>query len=110
MLYPSLVCASSVVQLCRTDAQAAVIARSLGPSVVKLSLDPNGNHVVQRALQHMPAPRNDFVLEAITASLVQVRATFRTGLRESFGNVYSVVYRICSFGVLCILVVVVSIV
>lgn len=60
------------MQLCRTDAQAAVIARSLGPSVVKLSLDPNGNHVVQRALQHMPAPRNDFVLEAITASLVQV--------------------------------------
>lgn len=59
-------------QLCRTDAQAAVIARSLGPSVVKLSLDPNGNHVVQRALQHMPAPRNNFVLEAITASLVQV--------------------------------------
>lgn len=50
-----------------------MIARSLGPSVVKLSLDPNGNHVVQRALQHMPAPRNDFVLEAITASLVQVR-------------------------------------
>ena len=49
-----------------------MIARSLGPSVVKLSLDPNGNHVVQRALQHMPAPRNDFVLEAITASLVQV--------------------------------------
>lgn len=61
------------LQLCRTDAQAAVIARSLGPSVVKLSLDPNGNHVVQRALQHMPAPRNDFVLEAITSSLVQVR-------------------------------------
>lgn len=49
-----------------------MIARSLGPSVVKLSLDPNGNHVVQRALQHMPAPRNDFVLEAITGSLVQV--------------------------------------
>lgn len=49
-----------------------VIARSLGPSVVKLSLDPNGNHVIQRALQHMPAPRNDFVLEAITESLVQV--------------------------------------
>lgn len=60
------------MKLCRTDAQAAVIARSLGPSVVKLSLDPNGNHVVQRALQHMPAPRNDFVLEAITGSLVQV--------------------------------------
>ncbi|CAN0540142.1 unnamed protein product [Ectocarpus sp. 12 AP-2014] len=65
-------CVQKVVELCRTDAQAAVIARSLGPSVVKLSLDPNGNHVVQRALQHMPAPRNDFVLEAITASLVQV--------------------------------------
>ncbi|CAM9431069.1 unnamed protein product, partial [Ascophyllum nodosum] len=65
-------CVQKVVELCRTDAQAAVIARSLGPSVVKLSLDPNGNHVVQRALQHMPAPRNDFVLEAITDSLVQV--------------------------------------
>ncbi|CAM9276980.1 unnamed protein product, partial [Hapterophycus canaliculatus] len=65
-------CVQKVVELCRTDAQAAVIARSLGPSVVKLSLDPNGNHVVQRALQHMPAPRNDFVLEAITGSLVQV--------------------------------------
>lgn len=54
-----------------------MIARSLGPSVVKLSLDPNGNHVVQRALQHMPAPRNDFVLEAITGSLVQVFIAWR---------------------------------
>ncbi|CAM9989386.1 unnamed protein product, partial [Choristocarpus tenellus] len=59
-------------QYCRTDGQAAVIARALGPSVVSLSLDPNGNHVVQRALQHMPAPWNNFVVEAITGSLVQV--------------------------------------
>lgn len=71
---PPRFCCALLFQLCRTDAQAAVIARSLGPSVVKLSLDPNGNHVVQRALQHMPAPRNDFVLEAITGSLVQVFA------------------------------------
>lgn len=74
MVMPACSVTPLLVQLCRTDAQAAVIARSLGPSVVKLSLDPNGNHVVQRALQHMPAPRNDFVLEAITASLVQVGA------------------------------------
>lgn len=43
--------------------QVAVIVAALKPATVTLCLDTNGNHVVQRLLQHLAPTDNEFVFE-----------------------------------------------
>lgn len=50
--------------------QRDIIAAELAPYVTKLSMDTNGNHVVQRMLQHLD--RCEFVCEAIINDLLIV--------------------------------------
>mmetsp|Transcript_9482 Transcript_9482/g.10807 ORF Transcript_9482/g.10807 Transcript_9482/m.10807 type:complete len:475 (+) Transcript_9482:1-1425(+) len=44
--------------------QLNVLVECLSPFVTKLSMDTNGNHVVQRCLQHMPVDIVQFVYDA----------------------------------------------
>ena len=50
--------------------QRDIIARELSPFVTELSMDTNGNHVVQRMLQHLE--KCDFVCDAIIRDLLIV--------------------------------------
>ena len=54
----------------RDRQQRDIIAAELAPYVTKLSMDTNGNHVVQRMLQHLD--RCEFVCEAIIKDLLIV--------------------------------------
>lgn len=44
--------------------QLRVLVEALSSFVTKLSMDTNGNHVVQRCLQHMPSEISQFVYDA----------------------------------------------
>jgi len=67
-----------IVELCRSKRQRDIIVKALRKDTVRLCVDANGNHVVQRALQHMPTSNNEFIFEAVRKSLVEV-ATHRHG-------------------------------
>jgi len=54
----------------RDPQQRDLIASELAPYVTKLSMDTNGNHVVQRMLQHLD--RSEFVCESIIKDLLIV--------------------------------------
>lgn len=53
-----------VIEVCRgTPSQVALVVDSLRDATVPLCLDTNGNHVVQRLLQHLAPADNAFVFE-----------------------------------------------
>ncbi|CAN0489122.1 unnamed protein product, partial [Hapterophycus canaliculatus] len=53
-----------VIEVCRsTPSQVAIIVDTLRDATVTLCLDTNGNHVVQRLLQHLAPADNAFVFE-----------------------------------------------
>ena len=45
--------------------QVALVVKALKPATVTLCLDTNGNHVVQRLLQHLAPTDNEFVFEVM---------------------------------------------
>lgn len=53
-----------VIEVCRgTPSQVAMVVSALRDATVPLCLDTNGNHVVQRLLQHLAPSDNAFVFE-----------------------------------------------
>lgn len=53
-----------VIEACRgTPSQVALVVAALRDATVPLCLDTNGNHVVQRLLQHLAPADNAFVFE-----------------------------------------------
>lgn len=53
-----------VIEVCRgTPSQVAMVVAALRDATVPLCLDTNGNHVVQRLLQHLAPADNAFVFE-----------------------------------------------
>ncbi|KDO19457.1 hypothetical protein SPRG_15362 [Saprolegnia parasitica CBS 223.65] len=68
-----------VVEVCATDrALASLIVSALEDDAVRLCIDSNGNHVIQRALQFLPAEFNQFVFDAVAADCTVV-GTHRHG-------------------------------
>jgi hypothetical protein len=58
--------------------QIDIIKSALRQNVVRLCVDANGNHVVQRALLHLSPQDNDFIFDAVRESCVKV-STHRHG-------------------------------
>lgn len=53
-----------VIEVCRgSPSQVALVVDALRDATVTLCLDTNGNHVVQRLLQHLAPADNAFVYE-----------------------------------------------
>jgi hypothetical protein len=52
--------------------EATLVAAALESSTVILSVDANGNHVIQKALQCWQWPQTDFIFNAVTNNCVQV--------------------------------------
>ncbi|CAM9936106.1 unnamed protein product [Ectocarpus fasciculatus] len=68
-----------IIEVCRgTPSQVAVVVSALRDATVPLCLDTNGNHVVQRLLQHLAPTDNAFVFEMLAEACVPV-ATHRHG-------------------------------
>eukprot|EP00752_Nemacystus_decipiens_P010475 g9333.t1 len=68
-----------VIEVCRgTPSQVALVVSALKDATVPLCLDTNGNHVVQRLLQHLAPTDNAFVFEMLADACVTV-ATHRHG-------------------------------
>ncbi|CAB1107770.1 unnamed protein product [Ectocarpus sp. CCAP 1310/34] len=68
-----------IIEVCRgTPSQVAVVVSALKDATVPLCLDTNGNHVVQRLLQHLAPTDNAFVFEMLAEACVPV-ATHRHG-------------------------------
>ncbi|CAM9281125.1 unnamed protein product, partial [Sphacelaria rigidula] len=68
-----------VIEVCRnTPSQVALVVAALRDATVTLCLDTNGNHVVQRLLQHLAPSANGFVFEMLAEACVPV-ATHRHG-------------------------------
>ena len=58
--------------------QVALMTGALRGSVVQLSTDSNGNHVIQQCLHHLPLEICDFIFDEITAE-VRVVSKHRHG-------------------------------
>eukprot|EP00928_Gymnodinium_smaydae_P097683 TRINITY_DN8907_c1_g7_i1.p1 TRINITY_DN8907_c1_g7~~TRINITY_DN8907_c1_g7_i1.p1 ORF type:complete len:1190 (+),score=241.99 TRINITY_DN8907_c1_g7_i1:219-3788(+) len=56
------------------------LVAALRPSVVALTKDPNGNHVVQRCLESLPVDAHGFIFQAVAGSIFEV-ASHRHGCR-----------------------------
>ncbi|KAF0700281.1 Aste57867_9189 [Aphanomyces stellatus] len=70
-----------VVEICASSSQPALvqlIVDALKEDAVRLCIDSNGNHVIQRALQYMPSEYNQFVFDAVCAECTVV-GTHRHG-------------------------------
>ncbi|OQR87640.1 hypothetical protein ACHHYP_08412 [Achlya hypogyna] len=68
-----------VVEVCATDRTlATIIVKALRGDAVRLCIDSNGNHVIQRALQFLPADFNQFVFDAVATDCTVV-GTHRHG-------------------------------
>ena len=55
-----------ILEVCRTDAQVNVVTNALRGSVVPLSTDANGNHVIQQCLQYLPLEACGFIFDEMT--------------------------------------------
>jgi hypothetical protein len=62
----------------KSEEEATLVASALDASTVILSIDANGNHVIQKALQCWQWPQTDFIFNAVINNCVQV-ATHRHG-------------------------------
>lgn len=67
-----------VVEVCGSREQLEVIVNALRDDAVRLCIDSNGNHVIQRALQHMRPVDNQFVFDAVAKECTTV-GTHRHG-------------------------------
>lgn len=67
-----------VVEMCSNGEQLHIIVKALKDDTVRLCIDSNGNHVIQRALQHMAPNDNQFVFDAIARECTTV-GTHRHG-------------------------------
>jgi hypothetical protein len=67
-----------MVELCKTPEQLRLITEALCRDVVRLCVDANGNHVVQRALQHLGPAERSCIFEAVSQACVEV-STHRHG-------------------------------
>lgn len=65
-------------QILNVPLQIRLVTRGLKPAVVPLIKDLNGNHVVQRCLNHLSAQDNQFIYDAVAGHCVEV-ATHRHG-------------------------------
>lgn len=55
-----------LVELCKSEEQLSMIRQALRRDVVRLCVDANGNHVIQRALQHLNAEVRFLVFSFLT--------------------------------------------
>lgn len=58
--------------------QVAIIVESLGSDVVRLIQDLNGNHVIQKCLNHLASEDSQFIIDAVSENCVTV-GTHRHG-------------------------------
>jgi len=61
-----------LVEVCRLPEEVDLLVKALSHWVVHLATDANGNHVVQRCLQHLPIRDRAFIIEAIQAQCLVV--------------------------------------
>ena len=55
-----------ILEVCKTPDQLEIITAALRHDVVRLCVDANGNHVIQRALQHLAPEDRAFIFEAVS--------------------------------------------
>lgn len=67
-----------LVECIRTPEESRLLVALLTPHVVALLRDLNGNHVVQKCLQRLAPPQNQFIFDAVAAHCSEV-ATHRHG-------------------------------
>lgn len=67
-----------LVECIGTEEEAAIIVQSLKNSIVELSRDLNGNHVVQKCLQKLNPQDSQFIFDAACRECVKI-ATHRHG-------------------------------
>ncbi|KAI5060995.1 hypothetical protein GOP47_0023500 [Adiantum capillus-veneris] len=67
-----------LIETLTTSEQVSMVTASLRPGVVTLIKDLNGNHVVQRCLQHLSSEDSQFIFEVVTSHCVEI-ATHRHG-------------------------------
>jgi len=64
-------CVQKLIQVCAGDTKAQeIIVRNLGPSICEMSLDTNGNHVVQSFLKHMPGEPCQFIYDSMISDIL----------------------------------------
>ena len=62
----------------RTPEQLLIFVSALAQDAVRLCIDSNGNHVIQRTLQYLVAPHNQFVFDAVAMECTTI-GTHRHG-------------------------------
>lgn len=67
-----------MLEVMSTHEEVATVRQALQSSVVTLTKDLNGNHVIQRCLHHMPPDHNQFIFDSIATHCVSV-ATHKHG-------------------------------
>lgn len=67
-----------LVETLNSSQQVSIVTASLRSGVVTLIKDLNGNHVIQRCLQHLSNNDNEFIFEAAAYNCVEI-ATHRHG-------------------------------
>lgn len=67
-----------MIECLRNNQETRMVTRGLRLSVVQLIKDLNGNHVIQRCLNHLSAQDNQFIYDAVAGHCVEV-ATHRHG-------------------------------
>ena len=67
-----------MIEFLSTPQMVGLVVAGLRANVVALIQDLNGNHVIQRCLQRLTPPDNQFIYDAVSAHCVQV-ATHRHG-------------------------------
>ncbi|KAJ7570225.1 hypothetical protein O6H91_01G110600 [Diphasiastrum complanatum] len=67
-----------LIETLTSPEQVDIVIRSLQPGVVNLIKDLNGNHVVQRCLQHLSNKDSQFIFDAAASHCVEI-ATHRHG-------------------------------
>jgi hypothetical protein len=67
-----------MIECLKSGAEIRLVTRGLKAAVVPLIKDLNGNHVVQRCLNHLSAQDNQFIYDAVAGHCVEV-ATHRHG-------------------------------
>ena len=61
-----------LVDVCRHPEEVELLVAALAPWVVHLSTDANGNHVIQRCLQHLPVRDRAFIIDAVKSQCLIV--------------------------------------
>ena len=59
-----------LVEVCSDDPDQAGFLSPRSAHITKLSLDTNGNHVIQRFLRHMPGERSQFVHDTVLGDIL----------------------------------------